>query len=732
MGRRRAVEEQPLADYWRPPADCGLKDGVGEAVSCLATTFEFDAGFFETELLPRFLGLRFDHTENERTFVIEREESLATTRVGVLVDVSRFDPCQTTLQWDQLPIQVPGGIQHAKVTLLVWERLIRLIVGSANLSRQGYRRNRELFAALDFLDSPDSAPLHILHDALAFTDLLSTWSRTLPAATQRIRETTEQIRVRVRRWSNAPRDFSPRERPRVGIVVSHPAHASGSAQSALKQLIQLWLPRRVVRLTVMTPFVGQQTNGEDAVLQSMRELPMVRDAEGRLLVPEIPAPEGAQRSIVPLPRHFGQCWKKRFGENSRILLVPKCVEKVDERPRDLHAKAILIEGDSHDLLMTGSSNFTPHGMGIGAFNCEANLVFEDKANMKRDGRTFDDRLGVPVSWDDPVGMDDVAWQDPEQPPEDAQPAKPHLPAFFAWASYSQTTGVIRVGVDRNHPEPSDWTIGFTGQSVERLASLFSRSACPADGTTLSFTLDMRARGIHLTALRVGWIDKGATRQEGFLAVAVEDRDNDLLPPEEFRGLSLEGIIECLLSGRTPTEWIDGKDDPKRKRKRKTSKDDAIESLRAVDTSNYMLYRVRRFGRALAAMADRITRTSPTPDAIRYRLLRDPLGPVHLAETLSGSANDHDAEQPSAEILGYKLYVLAEMLLSVSHVGQYFQIAGGRNGKWVMPLFQEAREKIRVVIQRIGDQSDPLPDDLSRYLKACLSESARLLKAAEEV
>ena len=397
MGRRKTVEEPPLADYWRPPADNGLKGGVGEPVFCVATTFEFDASFFESELLPRFLGLRFDHTENERTFLIEREESLATTHVGVLVDVSKFDPRQTTLQWDQLPIQVPGGIQHAKVTVLVWERLVRVIVGSANLTRQGYRRNRELFAALDFFDTPVSAPLIVLRDALAFIDTLSAWSRTPPAATQRIRETTGQIRARVRRWSSAPQDFSTRERPRVGLVVSHPKPASGSAQSALKQLMLMWLPRRVVRLTVMTPFVGQQTSGEDTVLHSIRELPMARDAEGWLIVPEAPAPEGAKCRIVPLPQQFGQCWKKRFGKNARVLLVPMCVDEVDERPRDLHAKAILIEGDSHDLLMAGSSNFTPHGMGIGMFNCEANLIFEDKADEKREGKTFDDRLGVPVS-----------------------------------------------------------------------------------------------------------------------------------------------------------------------------------------------------------------------------------------------------------------------------------------------------------------------------------------------
>lgn len=728
MGRRKTVEEPPLADYWRPPADNGLKGGVGEPVFCVATTFEFDASFFEAELLPRFLGLRFDHTENERTFIIEREESLATTHVGVLVDASKFDPRQTTLQWDQLPIQVPGGIQHAKVTVLVWERLVRLIVGSANLTRQGYRRNRELFAALDFFDVPISAPLSVLRDALAFIDTLCVWSRTLPAATQRIRDTTGQIRARVRRWSSAPQDFSPRERPRVGLVVSHPTPASGSAQSALKQLMQMWLPRRVVGLTVMTPFVGQQTNSEDTVLHSMRELPMARDAEGWLIVPEAPAPEGAKRRIVPLPQHFGQCWKKRFGKNARVLLVPMCVDEVDERPRDLHAKAILIEGDSHDLLMAGSSNFTPHGMGIGVFNCEANLVFEDKADEKREGQTFDDRLGIPISWDDPVSVDDIVWQDPEEAPEDAPSAKPHLPAFFACASYSQTTGEVCVGIDRTQPEPADWSISLAGQSAEQSVSLFARASCVPGGTTLLLTLDERSRGVHLTALRVSWTDKDAKRQEAFLAVAVEDRDTDLLPPEEFRGLSVDGIIECLLSGRTPAEWIEKQD---ALRKRNTSTDAAIESLRAVDTTNYVLYRVRRFGRALAAMADRIARTSPTPDAIRYRLLRDPLGPVHLAETLSGSGNGHEGGHPSEAETGYQLYALAEMLLSVGHVGKQVRRSCGRDGKWAMPLFHEARERIRAVILRICEQSGPLPEDLSRYLEASLSENARLLNVAEE-
>ncbi len=726
MRKRKVPEEQPLADFWRPPADDQLQGGAGAAVSCISTTFEFDAGFFESELLPRFLGLRFDHTENERTFIIEREESLASTRVGLLVDAAKFDPRQTTLQWDQLPIHVPGGLQHSKLTLLVWERLVRLIVSSANLTRAGYRRNREVFAAIDFFDGKESAPLGMLQDALGFVNILCSWSRALPAATQRVRETVEQTRMRIRRWSEAPDGFRPQERPRAHLVCSHPRHPAGPARSALHQLIQVWQPRRVTGLTIVSPFIGQQTTGEDCVLDTLRGLTFARDAQGWLVVPEVPASENAKRRIVAVPRQFGQCWKKRFGENSYVVPVPLYIPDVDERPRCLHAKAILIEGDMHDLLMVGSSNFTPHGMGIGVYNCEANIAFEDMAEENRDGRTFTDRLGI--SWDDSCSVDDLVWQDPANGGEDAPPTQPYLPAFFAWASYSQATGTIRIAIDRNEPEPPSWTINLSGQAAEHAVILFARSVTAISDSTISFTLDEKARGVHLTALRVAWTDQDNVNHEGFLAVAVEDREADLLPPKEFCGLSMDGIIDCLLSGRTPAEWIERQE---ARRQRNTSTDAAIESLHAVDTSNYVLYRIRRFGRALAAMADRIARTPPIPDAIRYRLLRDPLGPVQLAEKMIGNSNGRAGEEASATETAYQLYSLAELLLSVGHVGRQMRRSCGRNHKWLDPLFAEARQRITTVIQRQREMGVSLPEDLVRYLDASFLESAGLLKLEEE-
>ena len=98
MPKKSEVNDTPpLSHYWSPAEEL-VDGGVGHPWACLATTYEFNAPFFETELLPRFLGLKFDHTENEPSFLVEREEALSLVRVAVLVDQERFDSTQTTMK----------------------------------------------------------------------------------------------------------------------------------------------------------------------------------------------------------------------------------------------------------------------------------------------------------------------------------------------------------------------------------------------------------------------------------------------------------------------------------------------------------------------------------------------------------------------------------------------------------------------------------------------------------
>jgi hypothetical protein len=54
-----------------------------------------------------------------------------------------------SLRWDLPAARLPAGILHAKVSLLLWTNAARMIVASANLTDDGYRRNPEVFGVLD-------------------------------------------------------------------------------------------------------------------------------------------------------------------------------------------------------------------------------------------------------------------------------------------------------------------------------------------------------------------------------------------------------------------------------------------------------------------------------------------------------------------------------------------------------------------------------------------------------
>lgn len=103
MPKSRRDGIRTLASSWSVPVSTPAGGEPGNALICIASTYTFHAPFFESELLPRFLGLKFDETEGIRPFVVEREERLATTRVCVLVDADHLDPSQSTLRWDQVP-----------------------------------------------------------------------------------------------------------------------------------------------------------------------------------------------------------------------------------------------------------------------------------------------------------------------------------------------------------------------------------------------------------------------------------------------------------------------------------------------------------------------------------------------------------------------------------------------------------------------------------------------------
>jgi hypothetical protein len=705
MARSKPREVPTLASRWSPP------DGAGQPLACVATTYTFHAPLFEADLLPRFLGLKFDATEGERPFFVEREQALGIARAAVLVDQGHVDPSQATLRWDQLAVRVPGGVQHAKLTLLAWERCVRLIIGSANLTRTGYRRNRETVACLGFHDDPSSAPRRLALDALDFLGALFPWSRGTAGAVGRLRDTLGQVRELLGRWRAMPDAFTPNEVPRAHFLPCLPAQGDQGRRSPLEEALALWGGRRANEVVVMTPFVGEDGGEGDPVVERLLTVSRSRDTVARLVVPGQPSQEGPGRMLVHLPRRFRDAWARAWGidpEDVRAHVVPPC-RPGEKYHRELHAKGLLLAGENTSLLLCGSSNFSPHGMGVGAANVEANLCFLARTDEPADGLCLRDRLTD--GWEEDEA-ERATWPDEAKPPEDeaAGPAL-RLPAVFLWAALDQRANTLTLGLDPSGTLPRLWSVRLPGGRAGELPPLASQTdvpAVPASGR-VTVLLPAELRQVTVACLAVHWAEDDGEHQ-ALLPVQAE-RAEDLLPPEEFRAISADAIIACLLSGREPAELVEQME--------RQGRGPDHRSAPVVDTSGYALYRVRRLGRALATLGERLLRTVRTREATAYRLGQDPLGPCALAEALVREWGP-GGEQGRAALR----FALAEVCLTLAHVSR--RVAAGRqeSGPDLAPLYGEA-------IRRIGELGAGLAgcgNNLEQYVAAVGGECQRLLAA----
>ncbi len=150
MARTRKTSDPaqcPMLSLWVPPAKAGKPIGV------LATTFTLDTSLFEEECLARFADVQSDPQRDGALYRIEREEKLASLLCAAVIADVHHCAGRRSLRWDLLAARPKSGVMHAKLSLLAWTGHVRIIVASANLTNDGYRRNQECVAAFDFDDA---------------------------------------------------------------------------------------------------------------------------------------------------------------------------------------------------------------------------------------------------------------------------------------------------------------------------------------------------------------------------------------------------------------------------------------------------------------------------------------------------------------------------------------------------------------------------------------------------
>jgi|GEM_PF-1267148 len=403
-----------LIDYYLPPSEGFVLESV------VATTYQVDFEFVEEELLAAALGVS-SPVHRQKAFRSELERRLQKTEVSVLYDLSGCDRlARLSPRIDAIPIARPK--LHSKISLLMWvrestvtgtppDRRIRLIVGSANLTRQGFRHNYECVVSLDF-GGPNKSPRSLLLTAIGLVEQIGNESQS-PQLARQLAEFSRQASI-------LPEGVTGPETP-VALV---------SATEVVPAICNSWAAistERPETVTVVSPFWPEGSTAALALTDLFKKLgPTARlelvcvgekSADGRSWLPVFDGNVAMElkkqldsriylRPALPEAAHLQspQSVEEIGDETEEQELATREVSlqvKESESQRMLHAKIILVDGSAGSILYIGSSNCTRLGLGLGgtSVNSEAGFVYRLTPRQRKHLKGLFEFAGPPTEVD---------------------------------------------------------------------------------------------------------------------------------------------------------------------------------------------------------------------------------------------------------------------------------------------------------------------------------------------
>ena len=363
-----------LLELWEPPLGYRL-------ASVVATTYELDADFLEEDLLPTALGLQLAPARG-REFRLELEHALQDVEVSIFFHPGRYRPgLRRSPRIDLLALpEGPYPKLHAKIAVLRFvapaapeaeNQIVRLLVGSANLTGSGYRSNIEVAASIDH------APGASAEMATAVQDAVDWLENVIGPSTSQL---TGQIRDIRAVLSTRPA----RRRNKLVRFVGLPSEDGFPSLADSRD--------RIDCLTIISPFwpSGDDLSDVAAALKSfcggrwktVRLIgPCDLDEHGTAR-PAIPAAlvralldKGATVEVAAADPSYG-CPLPGEDEVSEFDEVAQRRRTDPEGNRLLHAKALLAIGAKTTRLAIGSFNLTRKGLGlVRGGNVEAGMLW---------------------------------------------------------------------------------------------------------------------------------------------------------------------------------------------------------------------------------------------------------------------------------------------------------------------------------------------------------------------
>jgi hypothetical protein len=323
-----------------------------------------DPPFFEHDFLPTLLGLG-GVRDRGYSSPMNVERGLGQIYCGLVCDAHALsEGGRPSLRVDVIP--VGQQLHHAKIMLIHREHLVRLVITSANLTHDGFRRNREAAAVLEFHPRSQLSPSILA----AFA---SEWlGRLGGAVTQDFRSALDQAVNAAQTWSSAHANES-----MTRILW-------GGGQVPLwRQIVDAWPKGEpLLEWLICSPFWPSAGNADTPFDIFYRELNArganVAGARMKLLAPA-DVPGSRARPCFPFAL-VEQLARRGFNPVDATICPIRLDALANEVPegkaddqRPLHAKWILLRGEHTSLLVLGSANFTRRGLGVMSDPAKANI-----------------------------------------------------------------------------------------------------------------------------------------------------------------------------------------------------------------------------------------------------------------------------------------------------------------------------------------------------------------------
>jgi len=680
MSSKRNSAYRKLLDAWTPSPE------FGNPIGCIATTYTFSASFFEEECLARFLQMETDPQREARLYYIEREEKLSGL-MGVSVLVDR-DHCNGNhnLRWDIVPVAVPGqqGRLHAKVSLLLWENNVRVIIGSANLTESGYRLNYEVFGCLDFNDRSD-LPAVLLTEIVKYIEQVTWYSsgynRKDSTVQKRMKSQLDWIKSLS---SRLPEVSSKKNAVRVQFLPTGPGYPT-----LFESIRENWPSNPLpTSAWIFSPFFDVNDLTEKHSPLPCSEIWNCLKKRNAIMVNylvDAELKEDDSSYFIHAPDYLKD--RKPHNRNKADVWFYRInLRAEDSELRPYHAKGIWLEDDRYVQYIIGSSNFTRQGTGLSNTpNLEANLVFTlnaaNKAAYRNLNQSFPDNKYIPYKRI-------TGWNDTQPVSEDESSQYSLLNPFFDEAIFDvddKKVGVLRLHFSLTRVEkdriPKEWTIKYNRNHEGEIYN--SRQWHEEiDQMTVEVPWDDPAPPTGLL------VRDNFENRPAWWPVNVESAD--ALPPvDELRNLPLSVLIDFLTSSRplhhVMKKYLNELDSEHLENQYEQN----VNPLDIIDTSSYLLQRTRRVSWALTALREKLQQPVYTENSLEWRLY----GPVGIKQL-------HKAILKEAKSDEEKMFLSTELALELARivpVQNERSISADDVRKKVFEVIKEIRAEIKASI-----------------------------------